>query len=228
MSAHGSVAPGLRIVHEDEGFCVVLKPGGLLSVPGRTPENQDCVVSRFLELYPEAPPQCAVHRLDWETSGLLLMARTKEAHRALSMQFEARTVQKRYVAVVDGVVEAEGGRIELPFRLDVDNRPYQIYDPIHGKLGVTDWKNLGVEDFGIPGTDLRRLCTRIDFYPVTGRTHQLRLHAMHPEGLGFPIVGDCLYGTGKDVNELRLHAAFLAFDHPLTGERLAFEVAPEF
>lgn len=206
------IPPGLRIIAEYSTFVVVEKPGALLSVPGRGPDKQDCVISRFLELYPDAIPHPSVHRLDMETSGLMVIARTKAAHRALSIQFINRVVTKRYFAVVDGVVKEKSGRIELAFRLDVEHRPWQMYDPENGKLGITEWKNLGVENGS----------TRIEFNPLTGRTHQLRLHASHELGLGFPIIGDTLYGTGKDYFSLQLHAADLAFDNPDSGERLVF------
>lgn len=200
------------VIAEFETFAVIRKPGGMLSVPGRGPEKADCAASRFREIFPDAIPQPSIHRLDMETSGLLVMARTADAHRAISRQFESRVVDKEYVAIVDGVVEEESGRIELPFRLDVDNRPYQIYDEEFGKIGVTEWKKLAVENGR----------TRIHFFPITGRTHQLRLHSSHAKGLGFPIVGDCLYGTGTDYVSMKLHAAYLAFNHPETGERLEF------
>jgi len=202
----------IEIVAEYETFAVIRKPGGMLSVPGRGPEKADCAVLRFRQHFPDSIVQAAVHRLDMETSGLLVMAKTAHTHRALSMQFEARQVYKEYVAVVDGIVEADSGRIELPFRLDVDNRPYQIYDEVHGKMGVTEWEKLSVENGQ----------TRVRFVPLTGRTHQLRLHSSHSKGLGFPIVGDCLYGTGTDYYSLKLHAAYLSFYHPQTGEKLEF------
>lgn len=206
------IKDGLEIVQEFETFVVVEKPGGLLSVPGRGPDKQDCVMRRFREIYPDAIEHCSVHRLDMETSGLMVVARTKEAHRNLSIQFFERVVKKQYIALVDGIVQEPGGRIELAFRLDVENRPWQIYDPENGKLGITEWKNLGVE-----GNH-----TRIEFTPLTGRTHQLRLHASHELGLGIPIIGDTLYGTGTDYFSLKLHAAKLAFNHPETGEPLSF------
>jgi hypothetical protein len=132
-----AIPDGLVIVHSDPLFVVVDKPGGLLSVPGRGPENQDCAVSRLKALYPDCIEQPSVHRLDQDTSGLLVMALTAEAHRALSIQFMERLVGKRYVALIDGVVAADSGIIELAFRLDPDNRPYHVYDPERGKPGVT-------------------------------------------------------------------------------------------
>jgi tRNA pseudouridine32 synthase/23S rRNA pseudouridine746 synthase len=210
--------PLLEIVYEDEAFVVVNKVSGMLSVPGRGPEKRDCVAERVRAMYPGCPEQPAVHRLDMDTAGLLVVARSREAHRALSIQFQERETRKRYIALLDGVLNEERGTIELPFRLDIENRPHQIYDPVHGKLGVTHWERLGIESDQ----------TRIAFVPVTGRTHQLRVHAAHPRGLGIPIVGDPLYGRGTGPGELKLHAAELGFQHPSTGEALDFLVAPSF
>lgn len=208
----------LHVLHEDPQFVVVNKVSGMLAVPGRGPEKLDCVAERVRTLFPGCPPQPAVHRLDMDTSGLMVVARTVEAHRTLSMQFERRETRKRYIALLDGVVAEEGGTIELPFRVDIENRPHQMYDPVHGKMGTTHWKKLGVEEG----------CTRIAFVPVTGRTHQLRVHAAHERGLGIPIVGDPLYGRGNGPGEMKLHAAELGFQHPSTGEPLDFEHAPDF
>ena len=208
----------LRIVHEDPAFVVVDKPSGFLSVPGRGPEKQDCVASRVRERYAGCIEQPAVHRLDMDTSGLMVVARTTEAHRNLSKQFQSRRTRKRYIALLAGEVAGEGGTIRLPFRLDVDNRPYQIHDEVHGKLGITHWEKLATEDG----------CSRIAFTPVTGRTHQLRVHAAHPLGLGVPIVGDPLYGDGHGPGELKLHACELGFQHPATGVPLGFRSAPRF
>jgi len=208
----------LSLIYEDAVIVVVDKPSGLLSVPGRGSENQDCVVSRIRERFPDCIKQPAVHRLDMDTSGLLLLALTRGAHRHLSIQFEQRQVKKRYVALLDGVITEEGGTIELPFRLDTDNRPRQVYDNVHGKIGITHWKNMGVEG----------RVTRVAFTPVTGRTHQLRVHAAHPLGLGIPIVGDRLYGNGTAPGQLKLHATHLYITHPETGEKLAFDSAPSF
>jgi tRNA pseudouridine32 synthase/23S rRNA pseudouridine746 synthase len=212
------VPDGLVIVHSDPLFVVVDKPGGLLSVPGRGPENQDCAVSRLKALYPDCIEQPSVHRLDQDTSGLLVMALTAEAHRALSIQFMERLVGKRYVALIDGAVAADSGIIELAFRLDPDNRPYHVYDPERGKPGVTRWRKLAMEQG----------CTRVEFMPLTGRTHQLRLHSAHEKGLGFPIVGDRLYGTGTGPGQLKLHASTLRFRHPATRQSLEFSSPPPF
>jgi tRNA pseudouridine32 synthase/23S rRNA pseudouridine746 synthase len=208
----------LQVIHSDSAFVVVDKPGDLLAVPGRGPDKQDCVVTGIKEIFQDCIEQPAVHRLDMQTSGLMVLALTREAHRRLSRQFEKRLVIKRYIALLDGIVEKPEGEIRLPFRLDPDNRPYQIYDPVRGKLGITLWKRLAIE----------KEKTRIEFTPLTGRTHQLRLHASHHLGLGCPIVGDRLYGSGRKGDSLLLHSSFLSFQHPTTGEPLAFESAENF
>ena len=211
---------GVDIVYCDESLLVVNKEGGLLSVPGRGADKQDSVESRVRRLFPSAPRQCAVHRLDMDTSGLLLLALDKETHRSLSMQFMNQEVEKEYVALLEGVVKAEGGEIQLPFRLDVERRPYQIYDEKRGKWGTTLWRKIRVE------TSPQGLVSRVHFTPLTGRTHQLRVHSSHPKGIGHAIVGDRLYGTGKEGERLCLHASSLSFIHPHTKEKLTF-TSPE-
>jgi len=206
----------LDIVYQDEDLVVVNKPAHLLSVPGRGEEKQDCIESRVRALFPQAPLQCAVHRLDMDTSGLLVLALTKHAHRALSLQFQNQSVDKQYVALLEGVLSSESGVITLPFRLDVENRPRQIYDELQGKWGTTRYKRLAVERL-----DNGMLVTRVLFTPHSGRTHQLRLHSSHPKGLGLPILGDRLYGTGMETR-LHLHAQSLSFTHPTHNNRLHF------
>jgi tRNA pseudouridine32 synthase/23S rRNA pseudouridine746 synthase len=213
-----SISDGIEILHEDPLFVVVNKPSGLLSVPGKGEANQDCVVSRVKALYPDCITQPSVHRLDQDTSGILVLAMTEEAHRTLSIQFMERLVGKRYIALIDGIIEQDSGVIELAFRLDPDNRPYQVYDPEKGKIGTTRWRKLAVE-----GQQ-----TRVEFMPLTGRTHQLRLHAAHEKGLGFPIVGDRLYGTGTGPGQLKLHAAVLRFRHPTTRAPMDFSIPAPF
>jgi tRNA pseudouridine32 synthase / 23S rRNA pseudouridine746 synthase len=203
----------LTVIHRDPAFLVVEKPGGLLAVPGRGPDKQDCVVTRLKRLFPQMIAQPAVHRLDMYTSGLMVVAVTREAHRQLCRQFEQRRVAKRYIALLDGLISEDQGEIHLPFRLDPANRPYQIHDPLHGKMGITCWRRLAVADGR----------TRIEFTPLTGRTHQLRLHAAHHLGLGLPIVGDRLYGHGREGEPMLLHASHLAFAHPCTGEVVSFD-----
>ena len=208
----------IPILHADDDLVVICKPSGLLSVPGKGPENQDCVTARIKKQFPDCPDHPEVHRLDMDTSGLMVVALNKESHRELSRQFHDRETSKRYIALLDGELQGDEGTIELPFRLDVDNRPLQIYDPVHGKTGITHWKVLS--------TDNKK--TRVEFTPVTGRTHQLRVHAASEHGLGMPIVGDRLYGTGTAPGQLKLHACFLHFTHPRTGETMTFDSSPLF
>ena len=208
----------VKIIHSDGAIVVADKPGGLLSVPGRGAEKQDCMVTRLRAIFPAMIEQPAVHRLDMYTSGLMVFAVTKEAHRHLNRQFENREVTKQYIAVVERVISREQGEISLPFRLDPENRPYQVYDPERGKLGISKWQNLGSA-----GEQ-----TRILFTPLTGRTHQLRLHAAHHLGLNAPIVGDSLYGQGNDGDEMLLHATYLEFKHPVTGVAVSFTSDPSF
>ena len=216
---------GLEILYRDSQIIVVNKPSGLLSVPGRTEDKQDCVVNRVKKLFPHCITQPSVHRLDMETSGLLVLAFTEEAHRNLSMQFEAGTVHKKYVALIDGVFDHNEyeGELQLKFRLDVDNRPHQIYDEVNGKLGITQWKKEGTELYTAPDGTKRRT-TKIIFTPKTGRTHQLRLAASDPHGFGIPIVGDTLYGHCEPGERLMLHAFELEFKHPVSGEIMHFEI----
>jgi len=203
----------LEFVHRDESCVVVNKPSGLLAVPGRGPAGADSVVSRLRALIPECIAQPAAHRLDMDTSGLMLLGLTAASQNHLTRQFEARTVEKRYLAWLEGLVEEDEGRIALAFRLDPGDRPRQIHDPVNGKTGITLWRKL----------ESRAGRTCVEFTPLTGRTHQLRVHAAHPLGLGCPIVGDRLYGSGTAPGQLQLHAAYLAFDHPDDGRRLSFE-----
>ncbi len=202
----------IRIVHADQELVVLDKPAGLLAVPGRGPDRQACAVSQARELFVDLPVQPAVHRLDMDTSGLMVLARTREAHVHLSSQFAAHTVEKRYEAILDGIFAGQEGVIEMPFRLDPYDRPRQVYDPIHGKLGTTRWRKLAEQDG----------YTRIAFFPCTGRTHQLRVHAAHPLGLNAPIVGDRLYGHRAPGQRMLLHAAELHFNHPATGQQMKF------
>lgn len=209
----------IKIIHEDAEFVVVEKPSGMLSTPGRGPGKEDCVAARVRALFSECIEQPAPHRLDMDTSGLMVVALTAEAHRHLSMQFQNRETKKRYVALLDGILTGEVfGTIELPFRLDLDNRPLQMYDPEYGKMGVSHWKKLDDENGR----------SRIEFKPITGRTHQLRVHAAHEKGLGIPIVGDPFYGNGQGPGELLLHACELTFTNPSTGEELTFHSEAPF
>ncbi len=211
------------VLYHDGEIVVVNKPGGLLSVPGRGPEKQDCVSTRLQAQFSEMIRQPSVHRLDMSTSGLMVYAITASAHKNLCRQFANRITKKTYEAVVEGNIEGEGGVIKLSFRLDPDNRPYQIYDPLRGKPGITHWHNLGPCVLKNNETG-----TRIRFYPKTGRTHQLRLHSAHPQGLGSPIVGDSLYGNGAEGDKMFLHATELVFLHPATEKEMHFYSEPPF
>lgn len=221
---------GVEILYRDSQLVVINKQSGLLSVPGRGEEKQDCAEARVRKLFPQAPKQCAVHRLDMETSGILVLALNAEVHRKLNEAFAAGQVHKKYIALLDGILYGKPeGRIELPFRLDPDNRPHQIYDPVNGKTGITEWKKLGVEKLETPA-GVKKV-TRIEFSPLTGRTHQLRLAASCPEklgGLGHPIAGDSLYGTCGEGERLMLHAREINFRHPVSGEMLHIICEPEF
>ncbi len=205
-------SPQIEILYQDDIIVVVNKPGGLLSVPGRGPDKQDCVTARLQSLFPDMIAQPSVHRLDMYTSGLMVVAITKEAQRNLSIQFENRRVKKEYTAVLEGKPAGESGEIRLAFRVDFENRPLQMYDPVHGKMGITVWQQLHHENN----------LTRVKFTPLTGRTHQLRVHAAHTLGLGCPIVGDSLYGSGKDGDKMLLHASYLEFFHPISGKNVHF------
>ena len=208
----------MEVLYQDNDIVVVRKSSGFLSVPGRGPEKLDSVSHRIRISIPGCITQPSVHRLDKDTSGLMVLGLTTAAHRNLSIQFQDRLTEKRYQALLDGRLEGDSGTITLPFRLDVENRPFQIYDEVHGKMGTTHWQKIAIEGDH----------TRIEFIPVTGRTHQLRLHASHPKGLGIPIVGDSFYGKGTGPGQLKLHAAYLAFTHPETGDDLHFESPPPF
>lgn len=202
-------------LYEDEHLLVVNKPSGLLTVPGRSASLQDCAVSRLRARYPEATGPLVVHRLDMDTSGLLLVARTLEVAKALQRLFSRREIEKHYVAWLEGNVAGEHGHITLPLRLDIDDRPRNIHDPVHGKPAHTEWCVLARE----------RGRTRVRFTPHTGRSHQLRVHASHPQGLDAPIVGDRLYGRtlADDDGRLLLHAERLSFVHPISGRRVVVE-----
>lgn len=190
-------------------YAVVDKPAGMLSVPGKGEANQDCVASRVRATFPHATGPIIVHRLDMDTSGLLVVALTPDSHRALSMQFESRQTSKRYEAVVDGLLTLDAGEVDLPIRPDIDNRPTQIVDHTHGRPSLTRWRTIAQT----------HTTTRVELEPVTGRTHQLRLHMA---SLGHAILGDVLYGEQPRVRQLSarllLHARDLTFTDPSSGE----------
>jgi tRNA pseudouridine32 synthase/23S rRNA pseudouridine746 synthase len=214
------MSEGLDVVYADDDIAVIDKPSGLLSCPGRGPALIDSVQTRVPQIFPAATGSILAHRLDQPTSGLLVVALHAEAHRALRRQFEARTIEKVYDAVVVGIVEKDEGTLRLPFRLDIEHRPLQIYDEVHGKWGETR--------YAVLARDVVSARTRVRFFPVTGRTHQLRTHAAHPRGLGCPIAGDALYGDHTTAPRLLLHASSLSLDHPRSGERLCFSRAAPF
>ena len=220
----------LEIVFEDEWLLVVNKPAGMLSVPGKA-EDRDSVYHRLKKKYPEATGPMIVHRLDMATSGLLLVAKTKEVHQDLQAQFANRSIKKRYVAVLDGIVLSERtGRIELPLCLNPLDRPRQIVSKEYGKEAITEYKIISESEKIIDESERSinepRKYTRIIFYPLTGRTHQLRVHAAHPEGLGCPILGDELYG--KKADRLYLHAEYIEFRHPIYGDILRIQKKADF
>ncbi len=205
-----------RVLFEDAWLVIVDKPIGLLSVPGRGEQLRDCVQSRLRARYPEL---LLAHRLDLDTSGVLIAAKDLETYGALQRLFETRAIEKRYVAWVAGELRDDRGEIDLPLRVDIDDRPRQIVDELHGKRALTTWRVL--ERAG--GR------TRVALYPHTGRTHQLRVHAAHPRGLDAPVIGDRLYARlPHDEPRMLLHAEAVAFTHPRTGETIAIESPAPF
>ncbi len=212
---------GLDIEYYDSSIIVVNKPSGMLSIEGRGEDKQDCIASRVKQLYPSCISQPCVHRLDQATSGLIVLGLTQDAHDKLCKAFENREPQKTYEALVHGIIQEAEGIIELPIRLDPDNRPHQVVDYEKGKNAITKWKKLSIENlFG-------HKCTRLELQPLTGRTHQLRMHCTY--GLGHPIVGDKLYGLEEDkAPRMMLQARKLSFTHPITEEELSFELQAEF
>lgn len=199
----------LKLIHKDEDLLVLSKPSGLLSVPGRTEELQDCLQSRAEKEFPES---LLVHRLDMETSGVFIMARNKETQRNLGLQFERRKTDKIYIARVWGQVEQDSGTIDLPLRCDWENRPIQMVCYDHGKPAQTDFEVIDRDD----------ISTRVKLTPHTGRSHQLRVHMLE---LGHPILGDEFYAHDEALNaadRLQLHAESLTIHHPKGGERITF------
>lgn len=204
----------LEIVFEDEYFAIVNKPEEFLSVPGIF--IHDSVQERMKLRYPKASGPLIVHRLDMATSGILIIAKDKDSHKALQSQFIRKKVEKRYVALLDGDVTGDEGLIDLPLRVDLDDRPRQMVCFEYGKYAQTRWEVI----------ERKEGKTKVYFYPITGRTHQLRVHASHPMGLNTPIIGDDLYGT--KANRLHLHANKITFKHPKTQETVSFEVKENF
>ncbi|MDO8262888.1 MAG: RluA family pseudouridine synthase [Gallionella sp.] len=236
---------GLDLIYRDESIIVVNKPAGLLSVPGRGADKTDSLTTRVQKEFPDA---LNVHRLDMSTSGLIVLARGKEMHRRISAMFRERRVEKRYLAIVAGQMEAVEGEVDLPLGADWPNRPRQKVDFAIGKPSLTRYRVFGYEKsvraepveacfasnhspfdkLGANGpADMPAGATRVELEPVTGRTHQLRVHMA---AIGHPIQGDALYGGDARGSAVRLmlHASVLNFAHPLGEERLSFECAPPF
>ncbi|MEL7580406.1 bifunctional tRNA pseudouridine(32) synthase/23S rRNA pseudouridine(746) synthase RluA [Pseudoalteromonas sp. D15MCD-2] len=209
------MTPYLSIVYQDDDLLIVNKPSGLLTVPGKDPKHADCLIARINRVFPTAK---IVHRLDMATSGIICLAMHKEAHRNLSIQFQDRKTAKRYIARVFGKLEQETGSVDLPLICDWPNRPKQMVDHDNGKPSLTHFKMLEYE----------QNATRVELTPITGRSHQLRVHML---SLGHPILGDKLYAHPEAfamAPRLQLHAEMLTLAHPASGETLIFEAAPEF
>lgn len=204
----------IEIIYEDQDIIVINKPPELLSVPGL--HIQDSVQTRILKKYPEITGPLIIHRLDMSTSGIMILAKNKHAHQFIQSQFIKHTVNKRYTAILDGLVDQAEGIIDLPLRVDLDDRPRQVVCYEHGKKARTRYKVIQTENSR----------TRIHYYPLSGRTHQLRVHSAHMLGLGCPIFGDDLYGNR--ANRLHLHAGYIDFIHPQSAQRITFEVKDPF
>jgi len=207
----------LEILHCDAALIVAVKPAGLLSVPGRGEDKQDCLAARVQALYPDA---LVVHRLDMATSGLMVFARGLAAQRRLGDAFARREVDKRYIAIAAGHLESTEGEIDLPLMADWPNRPRQQVDPVHGKPSLTRFRVLG--------HDAAMKTTRVELEPITGRSHQLRVHLC---AIGHPIAGDALYAPADVLAlapRLMLHAQSLILPHPDDERRVAFEQPAPF
>ena len=204
----------IDIVYQDEDMLVINKPVEFLSVPGKN--ISDSVYQRMKDLFPKATGPLIVHRLDMSTSGLMVIALTKRAHKSLQKQFINRTVKKRYVALLKGLLKQNEGVINLPLRGDFEDRPRQLVCHQYGKLSETKWQVI----------EQKNNQTRVHLYPKTGRTHQLRVHCAHSQGLNMPILGDDLYGSKAE--RLHLHAEFLEINHPITKKLMQFKVEAEF
>lgn len=204
----------LNIVYEDQWLLIINKPAGMLSVPGK--ERQTSIYDLARKAYPEADGPMIVHRLDMATSGLLIIAKDKKTHQHLQAQFKNRSIRKKYIALLDGIVPEDEGTIELPLCPNPLDRPRQMVDTQYGKPAITYYQVLERTD----------KYTRIAFYPHTGRTHQLRVHAAHPSGLHSPIIGDELYG--KKDKRLYLHAESIEFTHPVNGQSMCITEKADF
>jgi len=207
----------IPILYRDEAMLIVEKPSGLLTVPGRGPEKKDCLINRLLKPYPNAR---IVHRLDQATSGLVIIALSHPAQKALGQLFENRAIEKSYEAIVDGHIEEDAGKVELPLICDWPNRPRQMVDLENGKSALTHFEVISRDD--------KRAQTRVALHPFTGRSHQLRVHML---AIGHVILGDTLYAEGdalKASDRLLLHARELRFQHPLTGETIDIQSPAPF
>ena len=204
----------LVIAYQDDQIIVVDKPSGLLSVPGKTVGRRDCVELRLRAMHPES---LLVHRLDCDTSGVMIFARSKAAQGFLGQEFEKRRSEKTYIARLWGRLMPEAGRVDLPLGTDWPNRPRQMVDHENGRAAQTDWQVLGYDS----------QTTRVALYPLTGRSHQLRVHMLE---LGHPILGDPIYATGPalDYPRLMLHAQSLSLHHPITQDRATFTATCPF
>ena len=214
------MSPYLDIIYQDNAIVVLNKPSGLLTVPGRLPEHQDCLQNRVLKVLPTAT---VVHRLDMATSGIILMALNKPAHVAISRQFEKRLTQKSYIARVFGKVENAQGSVDQPLICDWPNRPKQKVDHEQGKAALTHYKVLSYRE-----NKDNQITTLLELTPITGRSHQLRVHMLF---IGHPIIGDRLYAHEQALNcsnRLQLHAKMLQIAHPVTAKILAFTKACPF
>lgn len=200
------------VLYQDDALLIANKPAGLLAVPGRGEDKQDCLIARLQSSFPDA---LVVHRLDMATSGLMVFARGAAMQRSLSQLFQERLVSKRYIAILSGRLENEAGEVALPLICDWPNRPKQKVDHALGKPSLTRYRMLGLEGGN----------TRVELEPVTGRSHQLRVHMAE---IGHPILGDPLYGDVASAPRLLLHAAMLAFAHPVSGAPLNFTSPPPF
>ena len=209
-----AIGKELETVFEDDELIVIYKPNDFLSVPGI--HIQDSVYSRIKQQVKDISGPIIVHRLDMATSGLLVLAKNKKAHKIIQSQFINKTVQKRYTALLDGIIAEDKGTINLPLRVDLDDRPRQLVCYEHGKPAETKWEVI----------ERKNGKTKVHFYPISGRTHQLRMHASHSLGLNTPIIGDDLYG--KKADRLYLHSDTLAFTHPTTKEKMKFHKKADF
>ena len=209
----------LTVLYADDALLVLEKPAGLLSVPGRGEDKQDCLSKRIQSVYADA---LIVHRLDMATSGLMVMARGKTAQRILSQAFADRQVDKKYVALVQGALtqtKSPWSTIDLPIAVDWPNRPRRMIEPASGKPSVTRWRVLA-------GAQLQQ--TRVELEPVTGRSHQLRVHML---AIGYPIVGDALYSSEPALvtaSRMLLHATEISFAHPVSNQKMHFVSVPDF